>query len=255
MDRLRIARPAVRAYELVLAARAPSAATAEDGLPLPPAQLRTQVGPLHADPEFFLRSGLGDAELVRSLLADAGATVEDLDALLDWGCGCGRVLRHWATLPSTRVAGCDITPKMVEWCARNLPFADVAVTGLEPPLPYPDDSFDLVYAFSVYTHLSEPLQHAWMRELHRVLRSGGFVIFSTLGEHYASLDRLTPDEVARFNAGELIVLYDHSSGTSLCSAYHPPTYVHQTLTRDFDVITFRPAADDGKHDLHLIRKR
>lgn len=257
MDTLRLARPAVRAYERVLAARAPDEPeVVEDGLPLPPAQLRTQVGPLHADPAFFLRSGRGDADLVRELLSEAGTRVEDVHALLDWGCGCGRVLRHWAGLAGeTRIAGCDINPKMVEWCERNLPFADVTVTELEPPLPYEDGSLGLVYAFSVFTHLSEDLQHAWMREAARVLAPGGFVVFSTLGEHYASLDRLTPEELARFEAGNVVVLYDHSSGTSLCSAYHPLRYVHERLANGFEVVASRPAADDGKHDIHLLRKR
>jgi predicted TPR repeat methyltransferase len=258
MDRLRLARPAVRAYEFALAARSSLArrrTVADDGLPLPPATLRTQVGPLHADPQFFLRSGRGDADLVSELLAEAGSPVEDLGALLDWGCGCGRVLRHWSSLPPRRVAGCDINLKMVEWCARNLPFADVAVTQLTPPVPYDDSSFDLVYAFSVFTHLPEDLQHKWMRESERILTDRGFLLLSTLGEHYASLDRLSGDERARFRAGELVVLYEHSAGTSLCSAYHPPQYVHETLAHGFDVVAFRPAADDGRHDIHLLRKR
>src|SRR5262249_34869178 len=59
-DKLHLARPLVRTYELALAARSnlrrgePEAA---DGLPLPPARLRAQIGPLHADAAFFLRSG------------------------------------------------------------------------------------------------------------------------------------------------------------------------------------------------------
>ena len=258
MDRLNLARPAVRLYELALAGRSRlrrDGAPDYDGLPLPPASLRTQVGPLHADPDFFVRSGRGHADLVRELIEEAGRPLATLNALLDWGCGCGRVLRHWSSLSTTRVAGCDVNPKMIEWCERNLPFADVAVTELEPPLPYPDGSFDLVYAFSVFTHLPEELQHGWIRESARVLSPGGFLLFSTLGEHYASLDRLRPDEHARFNAGELVVLYEHSAGTSLCSAYHPPEYVHDKLAHGFDVIAFRPAADDGRHDIHLLRKR
>ena len=68
LDRLHLARPTVRLYELALATksdlrRSPSA---EDGLPLPPARLRVQVGPLHADPDFFLESGRQQAKLIES---------------------------------------------------------------------------------------------------------------------------------------------------------------------------------------------
>src|SRR5256885_1214144 len=157
LDRLHVAKPAVRAYELALAARSRLAlrpTTTEDGLPLPPASLRVQIGPRHADAAFFLRSGRQHADLVRDVLREQGTEIQDLGALLDWGCGCGRVLRQWSGLPGTRVFGCDINPKMVEWCAANLELAEVSLTELEPPLPYADSTFDLIYAFSVFTHLS-----------------------------------------------------------------------------------------------------
>lgn len=257
MDRLHIAQPAVAAYEAALAAKSTLLGRdqrAEDGLPLPPARMRTQVGPLHADARFFLESGKHNADLIRAVLAEQSAPVERLDAMLDWGCGCGRVLRHWSGLDSTRVSGCDINPKMVDWCRANLRFAEVAVNQLSPPLPYADSSFDLVYAFSVMTHLSEDLQHQWVAESCRVLRPGGFFLFSTLGGYYVSRDRLKPDEQAAFERGNLVVLYEHSAGSSLCSAYHPHAYVERELARDFDAVAFRPAADDGRHDIHVLRK-
>jgi SAM-dependent methyltransferase len=256
-DRLHLARPVVRAYELALAARAERRSPAPavvDGLPLPPARLRAQVGPSHADASFFLESGREHAQLIRELLADAGASVDALDTLLDWGCGCGRVLRHWADLPSTRVCGCDIDVRMVAWCARNLPFAEVRVTAIDPPLPYDTDAFDLVYAFSVFTHLTEDLQRAWMRECRRILKPRGYLLISTLGQHYASLDRLTEPELESFRAGNVVVLYERSAGTSLCSAYHPPQYVRERLAPGFDYVSFRADADAGRHDLHLFRK-
>jgi SAM-dependent methyltransferase len=255
-DKLHLARPAVRAYELALATRSKlgSEPEAADGLPLPPARLRAQVGPAHADASYFLESGREHAGLIRQLLREDGTPVEELDALLDWGCGCGRVLRQWADLPRTRVAGCDIDSRMIEWCAGNLPFADVAVTDMSPPLPYGAESFDLVYAFSVFTHLTKELQHEWIGECRRVLRPGGYLLISTLGEHYASLDRLTSAELESFRSGDAVVLYERSAGTSLCSAYHPPQYVRDRLGAELDYVSFREAADAGRHDLHLFRK-
>jgi len=211
--------------------------------------MRAQVGPLHADARFFLGSGKHNAELVRSAVP-----LDEVRALLDWGCGCGRVLRHWADLRETRVHGCDINPRMVEWCNANLPFADAAVNDLTPPLPYGDGAFELVYAFSVMTHLPEDLQRAWMSECRRVLKPGGYFLFSTLGAHFVSRDRLTPAERQSFENGNLVVLYEGSPGTSLCSAYHPPEYVARELAEGFDVVSFRPAADDGRHDLHVLQK-
>lgn len=256
-DRVRLARPAVRLYELALAARSELFARRQreaDGFPLPPARLRTQIGPLHADADFFLRSGRHNADLLRELLREQGSSVEGLEALLDWGCGCGRVIRHWAGLTGTRLFGCDIDAKMVAWCNENLHFAQATVNELEPPLPYDAEAFDLVYAFSVMTHLSAELQRSWMSELLRVLRPGGYLLFSTLGEYYASRNRLTALERESFARGELVVLYERSAGTSLCSAYHPPEYVRRELAPNFEHVAFRAAADDGRHDIHLLRK-
>jgi SAM-dependent methyltransferase len=256
-DRLNLARPAVRAYELALATRASlrrRSANGVRGLPLPPARLRAQAGPKHADPSYFLRSGERHAALIGDLLAEDGASIEDLDAILDWGCGCGRILRHWVALDGTRVYGCDINPKMVTWCDANLPFAKVTVNDITPPLPYPEASLDLVYALSVLTHLPEELQHAWVGECGRVLKPGGRLLFSTMGEHYLTLQRLTESERRSFEEGNLVVLYEGAPGTSLCSAYHPPAYVREQLAADFDTVAFRPAAEDGRHDLHLLRK-
>ena len=71
LDKVRLARPAVRAYELALAAKADLAERRNGdaaGLPVPPARLRAQIGPAHADAEFFLRSGRSQADLVRRLV-------------------------------------------------------------------------------------------------------------------------------------------------------------------------------------------
>jgi SAM-dependent methyltransferase len=256
-DRLHVAAPAVRAYELALAARSRlrvDGSLDTGGLPLPPARLRAQAGPRHADARYFLSSGRRHAALISELLEEQGTSLEATTALLDWGCGCGRILRHWAALDDTRVCGCDINRRMVEWCNGNLPFAEVVRNELEPPVRFADGTFDLAYALSVITHLPEELQGAWIAECRRLLRSGGYLLFSTLGEYYLSLQRLTAGERAAFEAGNLVVLYEGAPGTSLCSAYHPERYVREQLSQGFDVVSFRPAAEDGRHDIYLLRK-
>jgi hypothetical protein len=72
---------------------------------------------------------------------------------LDWGCGCGRLLSLASTMTHMgEVYGCDIDREAVEWCQEFLPRTKCAVLGLEPPLPYPDNQFDLIIGYSVMTH-------------------------------------------------------------------------------------------------------
>ncbi|MCA1697943.1 MAG: class I SAM-dependent methyltransferase [Actinobacteria bacterium] len=53
-------------------------------------------------------------------------------------------------------------------------------TGEIPPLPQPDAYFDLVWATSVFTHISDHWS-AWLLELHRLLKDGGLLIATFLG--------------------------------------------------------------------------
>jgi SAM-dependent methyltransferase len=202
-----------------------------DGLPLPPARLRLLVDGRSGDAERFCWVGEQGAQIVREAVAESGAEIESLEAILDFGCGCGRVARNWAGLANTEVHGCDYNRELVGWCAGNLPFLRTTVNDLEPPLPYVGGSFDLVYAMSVLSHLSEPLQQAWTAEFHRILRPGGLLLVSVLGD--ACADRLSPEQREQFDRGELVVERKGMAGSNLCTAYHPRAYVRERLLADF----------------------
>jgi len=130
----------------------------------------------------------------------------ELDAILDFGVGCGRVARHWAG-SGVDVHGCDYNPVLVEWCRRNLPHVTAASNGLDPPLSYENERFDFVYALSVFTHLTERQQRLWITELRRVTRPGGLVLFTTHGPALRFSDPAwpTPEILQRLADGELVV--------------------------------------------------
>jgi SAM-dependent methyltransferase len=229
-----------------------AAPQADDGLPLPPARLIVRVAGT-GDADWFLESGRRAAASIREALGRQNVAVEDLDALLDFGCGCGRVIRNWAELHDVDRVGVDLNPAAVRWCRANLPFATFEENGLPPPLPFEDDRFELVYALSVFTHLPEELQLEWMTELRRVLRPGGWLLVSTHGDAY--LERLDADERARFRAGELVVRWEQVAGTNLCSAFHPEAYVRTRLADGLDLVEFSPqgAAGNPHQDLTVLR--
>jgi len=227
---------------------------APDGLPLPPAGMIFLVTG-STDIGWFLEGGELAASSISQALLEQGVVVADLDAILDFGCGCGRVLRHWHALPRTTVFGTDHNPKLVEWSRQYLPFASVGVNQLQPPLEYQDASFDLVYAMSVFTHLTEGLQSAWMDELARVVRPSGHIVISTHGEAY--LDRLTETERRRFAAGRLVVKDNTKApGSNTCAAYHPYAYVRDELARGLEIASFIAEGAQGNppQDLFVLRK-
>jgi ubiquinone/menaquinone biosynthesis C-methylase UbiE len=69
--------------------------------------------------------------------------------------------------------GTDIDKEAIAWCRAHLPYVRVSVNGPDPPLPYPDRNFDLVFNHSGFTHIDERRQDLWLTELLRVTRTGG----------------------------------------------------------------------------------
>jgi SAM-dependent methyltransferase len=256
LNRVRLLGPAYRGYERVRAARLPrsSEPVAADGLPVPPAHLIVRVAGT-PDVSWFLESGRLAAESIRDAVERAGAGMDELGAILDFGCGCGRVLRNWVDLDGTWVAGSDLSGDAIEWCLDNLRFAGFATNELVPPLDFEDDEFGLAYALSVFTHLPEAIQFDWMDELARVVRPGGFLLLTTHGERY--LERLDDQERARFAAGELVVRWADVPGTNLCTTFHPASWVRERLVpHGFEELEFVPEGARGNpyQDLFLLQR-
>jgi SAM-dependent methyltransferase len=253
LTRLGLLPRAYRAYEEAKAFGRRSAGTGPDGLPVPPPKLIVRVAGT-ADVEWFLEGGRRAAGSIRMALLRHGRQVDELEAMLDFGCGCGRVLRNWHALGKTAVHGSDRDERAIAWCRDNLRFAAVETNGLEPPLAHRDGAFDLVYALSVLTHLTEELQLAWLAELRRVLRPDALLLLTTHGAAYEP--RLEADERERFRAGELVVRRPEAVGTNLCTSFHPEAYVRSRLTDGFDVLEFVAEGAKGNpdQDLYLLRK-
>lgn len=225
-----------------------------DGLPVPPPHLIFLVAGTN-DISWFLDRGRRSAADITDALDRRGQSVEGLGAILEFGCGCGRVLRYWRGLSNTRVCGTDYNPELTEWCAANLPFVETRRNQLAPPLSYRNGQFDLVYAISVFTHLTEDLQRPWMQELVRVLKPGGILVVTTMGARY--LLRMGGREREEFSSGRLVVKDDvRSPGSNMCAAYHPMTYVRDYLTEGVSLAEFVPGGASGAphQDLFVFSK-
>lgn len=217
--------PLWRAWEGRLARRVGAEAPAFDhGLPLPSAELRVRVIS-DANVETFLDGGRRTATVIERMLADEGVSVTDVGRLLDFGCGCCRVARHWDRYPSIEVHGCDHDATLTAWSRDHLPFVEVRTNELAPPLPYPDAHFDFVYAISVFTHLTEELCDSWMNEMRRVIAPGGLLLVTTHGESLSG--KLRPKDRAAFEAGKIVVQFGDAAGSNLCTTFHPESYMRR----------------------------
>jgi SAM-dependent methyltransferase len=127
--------------------------------------------------------------------AKVGIDFDTFQDVLDFGCGCGRTLAWFANRPP-RLYGTDIDAEAISWCRTNLDFAEFGVNDAHPPLQYPSEAFDLVYAISIFTHLDEDFQFRWLDELRRVTRTRGIVLLTLHGPHvWRNLPQEDIDEI------------------------------------------------------------
>jgi SAM-dependent methyltransferase len=185
-------------------------------------------------------------------------------SVLDWGVGCGRLARHFPAPDARSLTGCDIDHDNVAWCRANLAGHFVPST-MAPPLPFADDTFDLVYGVSVFTHLKEALQDAWLAELRRVTKAGGIVLVTVHGETAVEFFRKPPDEYARLKAaiagaGLLVSsLNTQLSGFveqpgEYVNVFHDRAYIMRRWSGFFDVLRVIPGYL-FTHDLVVMRCR
>ena len=180
-----------------------------------------------------------------------GIDVNSLRSILDFGCGCGRVIRYWKG-KGTRLFGADYNPSLIRWCRKNIHHAEFETNHPIPPTVYAAGEFDVVYAISVFTHLTERDQISWIGELRRILRLGGYLLITTHGE--SLIGRLSEVDQGSFQMGRLVVRNKEASGTNLCATYHPQKYVRETLSNGFYVADFVPQGLQRYQDIYLLRK-
>jgi SAM-dependent methyltransferase len=157
--------------------------TTPDALPLPPVKLAARIGvAAGVDPmRFYVDEGRRLRGVIGDLLPEDWNWVGK--RVLDFGCGSARVLRHFATEAAQgEFTGCDIDPPSIEWAAGHMspPFRFFR-NRPTPPLELAAGSLDLIWAMSVFTHITDAWSD-WLVEMHRLLAPGGMLLASWLGE-------------------------------------------------------------------------
>jgi SAM-dependent methyltransferase len=216
--------------------------------PLPPQELLGRVGYDPRDPRF---SGIEDAYLglgARGHRAVVAALPEDWTfagkRVLDFGCGSGRVLRHFAgEAEAAELWGCDIHEDSVRWLQETLaPPFHFQLNGDLPPLDQPDGAFDLVIALSVFTHLPDTWAQ-WLVELHRILKPGGLLLATLHGEGLwrwgIAGRRGEPFDGERLGSHvEHYGIGFHGDGGP--AVYFSEWWLRDRLSRAFEIITLEP---------------
>ena len=105
--------------------------------------------------------------------------------VLDYGCGWGRLLRLllWYVDPD-RIYGVDPWDQSLSMCRQHNCPGQLALCDYVPSsLPF-TECFDLIYAFSVFTHLSERTADAVLRVLSSHISSKGMLVITIRPPEY-----------------------------------------------------------------------
>jgi len=231
-----------------------------DGLlPIPPSNMRMGYS-LNSD-SAFLERGENTASMIRSVWDEYGISITKDDAVLDFGCATSRVLRHFAKEAAvSEFWGADQDERSILWNKINLapPFNFVTTTSY-PHLPFEDQKFSFIYGISVFTHMQH-LMDMWLMEFNRVLKTGGYALFTIMDENSAQVFKTQGEKVWNFRGADLneALQYDFVAMKGIrwdeTFSIYNSAWIRREWGRYFEVIEIRPRAEDNYQSAVVLKK-
>jgi SAM-dependent methyltransferase len=212
------------------------------------------------------------ADLVVDFLRGAGIEVAAKQRVLDFGCSSGRVARVLAAVyPTTEWSGCDPDKGAVEWAGARFPGVNFFVSGVEPPLPYPADHLELVYAISIWTHYSEPAALRWLNEIRRVVKVGGHLLLTAHGYRAVEVrdgewadwpPELIAETATRLYSDGFKFHGGYGKDLSLAlstpdwgESFFTPEWLADHACPEWAILDFAPGRVESHHDVYLLERR
>ncbi len=134
----------------------------------------------------YLQQATWTRELRAYLFDKAG--LSNACRVLEAGCGTGAILRGLHT--SASVHGLDLDPAALDGCRIHAPAATLT-RGDGLSLPYPDQTFDIVYCHFFLLWVSDPFRA--VREMKRVTRRNGHILALAEPDYSSRVDK--PNEL------------------------------------------------------------
>ncbi len=176
--------------------------------------------------------------------------------ILDWGCGPGRIIRHFEKFVGQRSSlhGTDYNQQTINWCKQHLPAIAFTHNSTVASLPFANGYFDIIYGISVITHLPDKSIRDWYIELCRILKPGGILFLTSQGNSF--VQKLSREESAQFAQGKLIVRGRVTEGHRVFSTFHPPQYMIDLFAQDSILahIEKSPRNQVPIQDVWIVRK-
>ncbi len=193
----------------------------------------------HTNWKEYYKTGLKHAQLLGRIIREQ-VTGENIK-VCEWGCGAARIIRHMPALlefKKVELYGTDYNPETIRWCRDNIKGVEFVENQLQPPLPFESNYFDCVYNISIFTHLSEEMNYAWIKELSRITKPNGIIISTTQGDSHRHM--LSEGEKKVYDSGRMVVRERTTEGKKGFATFHPPAFMKHKLLKDFEIIFHIP---------------
>ncbi len=243
-------------------------------IPIPPDELIDRVVSGFSNEQaeenraLFLQTGQRSLEDIERALAAIDKPLAAQNSILEFGCGCGRIMRWMESVDHTKtLVGTDIDKQAIKWASENIPFASFDVNDGLPPTRYKDGEFDLVINHSVFTHLDASYQDQWLAELQRITAPGGLLVLSTHGEHaFQTAEQQLPADAYQRQQwretlerdGILFIADDAYVGSAFPDFYHTtfhaPWYLFAHWSQWFEVLAVLPHSSLAFQDQIVLRR-
>lgn len=228
-------------------------------MPIPPANLINRVDEL-SSPEFYQLKGIQNFLEIRRLIEKHVNGIE-IDKMLDWGCGSGRItgfFYFFSNIPL--IYGCDIDKEAIVWAQKNFPKAQFSVNSPYPPTSYEAEQFEMVISFSVFTHLDRKNQMAWLKEMHRIMKPGGLFISTThgmtAGRTILNLEQIQSlVKEGFFDYGEDQRLAGIAPENYYRAFFMTKEYVKKEWSPFFEIVEHKEHGASNYHDIVVLRKK
>src|SRR5207253_9556 len=111
--------------------------------------------------------------------------LSNCSSILDYGCGWGRIIRFFLKdVAPTALLGVDPVADVLQICRATNRWCRFEPIPFKPPSGLPANSYDFIYSFSVFSHLSEERHKLVLDDLARLLKPGGLLMVTTRSRNF-----------------------------------------------------------------------
>jgi len=188
---------------------------------------------------------------------------------LDFGCSSGRVVRVMQTAyPDVEWHGCDPEIDAIEWATQQFPKVSFSCNKFDPPTSYENNSFDMVYAISIWSHFDEETSKIWFDEMHRIVKPSGLLYWTTHSKQSLAEwanKKIRPREHLTEICNNLILnsfvfegIYEKDWSADVTRwglSYISPDWVMNNLLDKWKIVQYRPGYESWNQDVYLIERR